>query len=73
MDHDHMETGSITALGNGWYYSSEINKKFRFGERGEVVTEDGTVLASAPLDKGGAVHGDDPEGDAADAEEDTLP
>lgn len=61
MDSDHMETGSITSLGNGWYYSSEINRKFRFGERGEVVAEDGTVLAPAPLGEA-AEHGDS-EGD----------
>lgn len=70
MDHDHMETGSITSLGNGWYYSSEINKKFRWGPRGEVIAEDGTVLAPAPFDKGA---GRDSEGDGSDAEEDTLP
>jgi hypothetical protein len=65
-----METGSIVALGNGWYYSTELEKKFRWGERGEVVAEDGTVLAPAPFDPGGVAddtdHGDD-------AEEDTLP
>lgn len=69
-DYDRMETGSVTALGDGWYYSSEINQKFRFGAKGEIVAEDGTVLAPAPFDKGDR---DAAEGDGADSEEDTLP
>lgn len=71
MDDDRMETGTITSLGNGWYYSSEINQKFRFGERGEIVSETGTVLAPAPSSQG-AEYGDS-QGDGSDAEEDTLP
>lgn len=67
-----METGSVTFLGNGWYYSSEINRKFRFGLGGEILAEDGTVLAPSPFSSQGAKHGD-PEGDGYDVEEDTLP
>lgn len=65
---DRMETGSVTFLGDGWYYSSEINRKFRFGARGEIIAEDGTVLAPAPFDREGR---DDSQGDGPDSEEDT--
>jgi hypothetical protein len=48
QNHDHMETGSITAVGGGWYWSDEIHKKFRWDEQGRVVDEEGNILVDAP-------------------------